>query len=58
MSEDEPQPTPLAITYYFPVNVPPSQGLPNSSFDGVSTYTQNGFNYPPSQGLTKSGLYG
>jgi len=48
----------LAITYYFPVNVPPSQGLPNSSFDGVSTYTQNGFNYPPSQGLTKSGLYG
>jgi len=23
MSEDEPQPTPLAITYYFPVNVPP-----------------------------------
>jgi hypothetical protein len=53
-----PTPTPLAVSYYFPVNVAPPQGLPNASFDGVSTYTHDGFNWPPAQGLTKSGPYG
>jgi len=56
MSDEQPQP--LAVTYYFPVNAAPSQGLPNASFDGVSTYTHDGFNYPPSQGLAKTGAYG